>query len=52
MSAPAPRGQRHAGCRWDTVRYALDSNARTMRLCLIVIVLSIPPGLLMLLIHR
>jgi hypothetical protein len=29
----------HGGGRWETVRYALDSNARTIRLCLIVLVL-------------
>jgi hypothetical protein len=39
-------------CRWDTIRYAIDSNARTVRLCLIVLVASIPPGLLTLLIRR
>jgi N-acyl-L-homoserine lactone synthetase len=25
--------------RWETIRYALDSNPRTFRLCLIMIVL-------------
>ena len=27
------------GARWETIRYALDSNPRTFRLCLIMIVL-------------
>lgn len=34
MSVPVPREPRH-GDRWETIRYALDSNARTLRLCLI-----------------
>jgi hypothetical protein len=42
----------HSDCRWGTIRYALDSNARTLRLCIIVVVCSIPPGLLALLIRR
>ena len=40
MSVPARRG---SSTRWDTIRYALDSNARTLRLCLILLVASIPP---------
>lgn len=32
----------HVG-RWDTIRYALDSNARTFRLCLIWAVVIISP---------
>ena len=52
MNAPVRRGSRHATCRWDIIRYALESNARTMRLCIITLVMSIPPGLLMLLIRR
>jgi hypothetical protein len=43
MSVPAPRVPRHDGGRWETVRYALDSNARTFRLCLILLVLAISP---------
>jgi hypothetical protein len=35
MSLPAPKEPRHDGGRWETIRYALDSNARTLRLCLI-----------------
>jgi hypothetical protein len=52
-SVPAQRASSHAAaCRWDTIRYAIDSNARTVRLCAIVLVASIPPGLLILLIRR
>jgi hypothetical protein len=32
-----PPQPHHAG-RWETIRYALDSNARTVRLCVICIV--------------
>jgi hypothetical protein len=53
VSTPARRGSHDAGtCRWETIRYALDSTARTLRLCLIVLVAGIPPGLLMLLVRR
>jgi len=53
MSAPVRRDPRRAAaCKWDTIRYALDSNARTLRLCLIVLVASIPSGLLASLIRR
>jgi hypothetical protein len=38
--------------RWGTIRYALDSTARTLRLCAIILVSGIPPGLLALLIRR
>lgn len=38
MSVPVPREPRQPGGRWETIRYALDSNARTFRFCLIVIV--------------
>jgi hypothetical protein len=31
--------------RWETIRYALDSNARTIRLCLILLVLAGAPVL-------
>jgi len=41
-----------AANRWATIQYALDSTARTVRLCVIVLVASIPPGVLALLIHR
>lgn len=42
-SRPAADG---AASRWQTIRYALDSNARTLRLCLIMIVASVPPSVL------
>jgi hypothetical protein len=51
LNAPARRWPRHASCRWDAIRYALDSNARTLRLCLITLVVSIPPSVLTLLIR-
>jgi hypothetical protein len=34
----AAREPRNSGGRWETIRYALDSNARTFRLCLILLV--------------
>jgi hypothetical protein len=52
MSVPARQGSRHASCRWGTIRYALGSNARTLRLCLILLTASIPPGLLVVIAHR
>jgi hypothetical protein len=42
----------HVDCRWSTIRYALSSNARTLRLCVIVLVIGIPPALLAVLIHH
>ena len=38
MSVPAPPEPRHDDGRWETVRYALDSNGRTFRLILIMLV--------------
>jgi hypothetical protein len=38
MRVPMVRQSCHGG-RWETIRYALDSNARTIRLCLIWVVL-------------
>jgi hypothetical protein len=43
MSVPAPRPPRNDG-RWETIRYALDSWARTLRLCLIWHVLIAAPA--------
>jgi hypothetical protein len=43
LSVPAQWEPRHDGGRWATVRYALDSNARTFRLCLILLVTAISP---------
>lgn len=31
------------GGRWETIRYALDSNPRTLRLCLIWFVVIVSP---------
>jgi len=41
MSVPGPREPRHGG-RWETIRYALDTNPRTFRLCLILFVAAVP----------
>lgn len=38
MSVPAQRSPGHVCGRWETIRYALESNARTFRLCLILLV--------------
>jgi hypothetical protein len=35
------------GWRWAVIRYALDSNGRTARLCVILLVLCIPTVLLL-----
>jgi hypothetical protein len=43
LSVPAPRRPRQGGGRWETIRYALDSNARTLRLCLILLVTIAAP---------
>ena len=43
MSVPAPREPSHDGGRWETIRYALESNARTFRLCLIWLVATAAP---------
>lgn len=48
----APRDLRHDPCRWNTIRYAIGSTAKTLRLCLIVLVMIIPPALIMVLSHR
>jgi hypothetical protein len=53
MSLPSGRRvNQGAAHRWETIRYALESNARTARLCVIMLVASIPPGLLMMLVRR
>jgi hypothetical protein len=44
MSVPAPRKPGQAG-RWETIRYALDTNPRTFRLCLILSVAAVAPCL-------
>jgi hypothetical protein len=38
MRVPRSRQSCHGG-RWETIRYALDSDARTIRFCLIWVVL-------------
>jgi hypothetical protein len=43
MSLPSPHEPRHDGGRWETIRYAIDSNARTLRLCLIWAVAIVSP---------
>lgn len=48
-----PRLPRREGDeRWRTIRYALGSWSRTARLCLIVLVTSVPPGVLIWLMTR
>ena len=41
VSVPATRRPRHGGARWETIRYAIDDTARTIRLCLILLVTGI-----------
>ena len=43
MRVPMVRQSCHGG-RWETIRYALDSNARTFRLCLIWAVVITSPA--------
>jgi hypothetical protein len=43
MSVPARRGPRHGGGRWAVVLSALDSWPRTLRLCLILLVMITAP---------
>jgi hypothetical protein len=40
MSLPAPREPRQGG-RWETIRYALDTNPRTFRFFLILCVATV-----------
>lgn len=49
MSAPARRGS--GSGRWATVRYAIGGWGPTLRLCLIMIVMGIPPSMVTLLAH-
>jgi hypothetical protein len=46
------RATGHDPCRWNTVRYAIGSTAKTLRFCLIVFVMVIPPAVLVVLAHR
>jgi hypothetical protein len=43
MRVPTSKQARYAG-QWETIRYALDSNARTLRLCLIWFVVICSPA--------
>ena len=55
MSVPtggSPRRRHAAASRWTTICYALESTARTVRLCAIMLAASIPPGMLALLIRH
>jgi hypothetical protein len=53
MAVPTPGKPSQAG--WETIKYALDSKERTVRLCISMTVFSIafyvPPALLVLAIH-
>ena len=42
MSVPVSP-EPYPGGRWETIRYALDSNPRTLRLCLIWFVVIVSP---------
>jgi hypothetical protein len=44
MSLPVPRDPSQDGGKWETIRYALDSNGRTLRLCLIWAVVIAAPA--------
>ena len=50
-SRDQPRQSIAPSGRWETIRSALDSNARTARLCVIILVTSIPPAVVTYLIH-
>ena len=41
---PAPHRARSGGGRWETIRYALDSNVRTFRLCSVLVVATMAPS--------
>jgi hypothetical protein len=43
VNVPARRPG-HAGARWETIGSALSSNARTLRLCLILLVMALSPA--------
>jgi hypothetical protein len=44
MRLPTPREPRQGNSRWETVRYALTSNALTARFCLIWLVMTGGPA--------
>jgi hypothetical protein len=45
MSVPVLREARHNSSRWGTIRYALDSTPRTIRLCVILLVAGVSTAL-------
>jgi hypothetical protein len=51
--APRRRAEQHhdAENRWRTIRYAITSNARTVRLCVIMLIAGIPADIFALLHH-
>jgi hypothetical protein len=48
MALPGKREPQRGSTRWDVIRDALSSNARTARLCLIWLVMSSGPGVALL----
>ncbi len=40
MRLPTPREPRHGSSRWEVIRDALGSDARTARLCVLWVVLT------------
>ena len=42
--ATHPREPRHGSSRWEVIRYALGSNARTARLCVLWVVVAGGPA--------
>ena len=38
--------------KWEIIRYAIDSTPRTIRLCLIMLAISIPPALITIIFHH
>jgi hypothetical protein len=40
MRLPPPREPRPGSSRWEVIRYALGSNARTARLCVLWVVVT------------
>ena len=48
-SAAADSGRQADDGRWATIRYALESNGRTVRLCAITLVAAAPPAMIALL---
>jgi hypothetical protein len=47
--AAADLGRQAEAGRWATIRYALDSKGRTLRLCVITLVAAAPPAMITLL---